>query len=63
MSGGHKPKMPPTPAPVPQVVEPDVAKKSNDLRRKMMASLGRQGTILVPNTLGITDSNKQTTLG
>lgn len=62
MGGGSKPKMPPTPAPVPQVVEPDI-RKSNDTRRKILASLGRQGTVLVPNTLGITDTTKQPVLG
>jgi hypothetical protein len=63
MGGGSKPKMPPTPAPVPQVVEPDIARKANDTRRKILASLGRQGTVLVPNTLGITDTSKQMVLG
>lgn len=63
MGGGGKPKMPPVPAPTPQVVAPDVTRKANDTRRKILASLGRQGTVLVPNTLGITDTTKQEVLG
>ena len=63
MGGSGGGKAPPMPAPVPQVVEADASKKSNDLRRKMLANLGRQGTILVPNTLGVSDTNKNTTLG
>ena len=46
--GGSSYKPPPTPAPTPMPTEisPAVLRKSEDLRRKMLARSGRAGTIL-----------------
>ncbi len=58
--GGSSFKPPPVPSPAPIFTEtsPEVKRKGEDTRRKMLARLGRAGTILTglggeQNTLGL----------
>lgn len=46
--GGEKPKAPKPMAPpaMPTEISPEVIRKGEDRRRKMLAALGRRGTIL-----------------
>lgn len=63
MSGGSKPKMPvPSPAPSYAPISPEIAQKAEDRRKKMLAALGRKGTILA-GALGDTEGNLSSQLG
>jgi hypothetical protein len=50
--GGGAPKPPPPPTPISTPVELDVKAKEESYRKKMLARVGRQGTILTGPTLG-----------
>ncbi len=55
MSGsGKKPTIAPLPAPVPTPEDVDIEaqRKGEDLRRRLRAGKGREGTILTEGTLG-----------
>lgn len=64
--GGKAKKVspPPLPSPVPLPQEAQVAQKAEDKRRKLLAAVGYQGTILTGNLLGDTGKiNKAQVLG
>jgi hypothetical protein len=67
MGGGTpKPKIAPLPdpAPTPEQIGKEAARKGEDLRRKLKARAGRGGTILTkPGTLGEPLLQKATILG
>ena len=60
--GSVRPPVPKAPAPVFGQTSPEVIKKGEDARRRMLASAGRQGTIL-SSSLGGTQQTLGTILG
>jgi len=56
MGGAKKAKVPPAPSPVavPVEISPEVTAKAEDRRKKLLAAMGRRGTILAG--LGGTES-------
>ena len=63
--GSQSAKMPPIPDPIPTVASLDIEtqRKSEDIRKKLMARAGRAGTILTEGSLGMADISKQILLG